>query len=101
MLPKIPYTSSAAVLIAYKQTELPPGFGFLVPRPENRKILACTFVHKKFSYRVPEGGVLLRCFFSSSRMPDLLENQRDRTHTRANSIQTFISDATSVLKTKS
>ncbi len=73
MLAKIPYTSSAAVLLAYKQTELPPGFGFLVPRPENRKILACTFVHKKFSYRVPEGGVLLRCFFSSSRMPDLLE----------------------------
>ncbi len=70
---KIPYTSSAAVLLAYKQADLPPGFGFLVPRPENRKILACTFVHKKFSHRAPDGSVLLRCFFSSSRMPDLLE----------------------------
>jgi protoporphyrinogen/coproporphyrinogen III oxidase len=73
MLGKIPYTSSAAVLLAYKQADLPPGFGFLVPRPENRKILACTFVHKKFSYRVPEGSALLRCFFSSSRMSDLME----------------------------
>jgi len=61
------------VLFAYKQANLPPGFGFLVPRPENRKILACTFVHKKFSHRVPEGAVLLRRFFSSSRMADLLE----------------------------
>src|SRR5260221_7423065 len=77
MLGKIPYTSSAAVLLAYKQADLPPGFGFLVPWPENRKLLACTFVHKKFSHRVPDGCVLLRCFFSSSRMADLLERTDD------------------------
>lgn len=35
-------------------------------------MMACTFVHKKFSHRVPEGTILLRCFFSSSRVPDLL-----------------------------
>ncbi len=73
MLAKIPYTSSAAVLLACKQADLPPGFGLLAPRPENRKMLACTFVHNKFSHRAPEGSALLRCFFSSSRMPDLLE----------------------------
>ena len=34
--------------------------------------MACTFVHKKFPYRAPDDKKLLRCFFSSSRMPDLL-----------------------------
>ncbi|HEY2393947.1 MAG TPA: protoporphyrinogen oxidase [Candidatus Angelobacter sp.] len=71
-LSRIQYTSSAAVALAYDQADLPLGHGFLVPRSERRKIMACTFVHKKFPYRVPEGKKMLRCFFSSSRMPDLL-----------------------------
>jgi len=71
-LARIEYTSSVAVALAYDSAELPPGHGFLVPRSENRKMMACTFVHKKFSHRAPEGAGLLRCFFSSSRMPDLL-----------------------------
>ncbi len=72
MLGKIQYTSSVAVALAYEKADLPPGFGFLVPRTEARKVMACTFVHKKFSNRVPEGAILLRCFFSSSRVADLL-----------------------------
>jgi oxygen-dependent protoporphyrinogen oxidase len=71
-LDKISYTSSAAVALAYDQVGLPPGFGFLVPRSESRKMLACTFVHKKFPHRAPEGAGLLRCFFSSSRVRGLL-----------------------------
>jgi protoporphyrinogen/coproporphyrinogen III oxidase len=71
-LARIQYTSSAAVALAYDSVALPPGHGFLVPRSERRKIMACTFVHKKFSHRVPEGKSMLRCFFSSARMPDLL-----------------------------
>jgi protoporphyrinogen/coproporphyrinogen III oxidase len=71
-LGKIEYTSSAAVALSYKEADLPPGHGFLVPRSEGRKMMACTFVHKKFPHRAPEGMKLLRCFFSSSRMPDLL-----------------------------
>src|ERR1041385_4035903 len=71
-LANIEYTSSAAVALAYDQAELPAGHGFLVPRSEGRKIMACTFVHEKFSHRTPDGKKLLRCFFSSSRMPDLL-----------------------------
>ena len=71
-LARIQYTSSAAVALAYDHAALPPGHGFLVPRSERRKIMACTFVHKKFSHRAPEGKSMLRCFFSSSRMPDLL-----------------------------
>jgi oxygen-dependent protoporphyrinogen oxidase len=71
-LKRIQYTSSVAVALAYDEAALPPGHGFLVPRTEGRKIMACTFVHKKFPNRAPEGKKMLRCFFSSSRMPDLL-----------------------------
>jgi protoporphyrinogen/coproporphyrinogen III oxidase len=71
-LAKIDYTSTAAVALAYDQAELPPGHGFLVPRSEGRKIMACTFVHEKFPYRARDNKKLLRCFFSSSRIPDLL-----------------------------
>lgn len=70
---RIQYTSSAAVALAYDRVELPPGFGFLVPGTEGRRMMACTFVHNKFSFRAPEGSALLRCFFSSSRVPDLLK----------------------------
>lgn len=76
-LETIQYTSSGAVALAYSSPKLPPGFGFLVPASEKRKMLACTFVHKKFSYRVPQGTALLRCFFSSSRTPDLLTYSDD------------------------
>jgi protoporphyrinogen/coproporphyrinogen III oxidase len=71
-LARIQYTSSVAVALAYDQADLPAGHGFLVPRSEGRKIMACTFVHKKFPHRAPDGKKMLRCFFSSSRMPDLL-----------------------------
>lgn len=40
-------------------------------------MLACTFVHKKFPHRAPEGSALLRCFFSSSRLPGLLSYSDD------------------------
>jgi oxygen-dependent protoporphyrinogen oxidase len=71
-LSRIEYTSTAAVALAYDQAELAAGHGFLVPRSEGRRLMACTFVHKKFSHRAPDDKKLLRCFFSSSRMPGLL-----------------------------
>jgi oxygen-dependent protoporphyrinogen oxidase len=72
LLERIQYTSSAAVALAYDHANLPPGHGLLVPRAEKRQMLACTFVHKKFPHRAPEGSALLRCFISSSRVPGLL-----------------------------
>jgi protoporphyrinogen/coproporphyrinogen III oxidase len=71
-LRKIQYSSSAAVVMGYNRPiKLPPGHGFLVPRTEGRSMLACTFVHRKFPFRAPEGSALLRCFISSSRVPNL------------------------------
>jgi oxygen-dependent protoporphyrinogen oxidase len=73
-LRQIRYSSSAAVVLGYRGADLPPGHGFLIPRSENRKMMACTFVHRKFPCRAPEGAALLRCFFSSSRFPELLNH---------------------------
>jgi oxygen-dependent protoporphyrinogen oxidase len=76
-LAQIGYTSTAAVALAFDSLPLPKGFGFLVPASERRNLLACTFVHNKFSYRVPEGKVLLRCFFSSARDSNLMQRSED------------------------
>lgn len=63
----IQYSSSITVALGYgrdvRQT-LPPGFGFLVPRSEGKKLLAATFVHNKFPHRAPDDRALLRCFFA-------------------------------------
>ena len=65
----IQYSSSITVALAYGQDvrqSLPPGFGFLVPRSEGKKLLAATFVHNKFPHRAPADIALLRCFFAGS-----------------------------------
>ncbi len=69
-LAEIRYRSSITVGLVYDETvaaALPPGFGFLVPHTENKRMLACTFVHNKFPHRAPENRCLLRCFLGGSR----------------------------------
>src|ERR1019366_8444182 len=44
----------------------PGGFGFLIPRKERRRLIACTWVGTKFPYRVPEGKVVARCFLGGT-----------------------------------
>jgi protoporphyrinogen/coproporphyrinogen III oxidase len=68
-LAAIGYSSSITIGLAYDhdvRQSLPPGFGFLVPRSEGKRLLAATFVHNKFSHRAPEDRALLRCFFAGS-----------------------------------
>jgi protoporphyrinogen/coproporphyrinogen III oxidase len=75
-LAAIPYNSALTVALAYDgqvRRGLPQGFGFLVPRAENRRLLACTFVHAKFDHRAPEDRALLRCFLGGSRDLEILE----------------------------
>ncbi len=66
----ITYSSSVTVTLGYymdQLTSLPPGFGFLVPRSEGTRMLACTFVHNKFPHRAPEDKGILRCFLGGAR----------------------------------
>lgn len=72
----VPYSSSITVTLGYdrdKLRHLPPGFGYLVPATEGRRLLACTFVHVKFAGRVPENKGLLRCFLGGAGNEALLE----------------------------
>jgi oxygen-dependent protoporphyrinogen oxidase len=65
----IQYTSSITVGLEYDREvrqALPPGFGFLVPRSEGKRLLAATFVHNKFPHRAPEDRALLRCNFGGN-----------------------------------
>ncbi len=66
----ITYSSSVTVTLGYYKEQLenlPPGFGFLVPRSEGTRMLACTFVHNKFPHRAPEDKGILRCFLGGAR----------------------------------
>ena len=66
----ITYSSSVTVTLGYYKEQLaklPPGFGFLVPRSEGTRMLACTFVHNKFPHRAPADKGILRCFLGGAR----------------------------------
>src|SRR6185437_7165559 len=75
-LEQIRYSSSVTVALGYDhqtRVALPPGFGFLVPRREGKRILACTFVHRKFPHRAPQDSALIRCFLGGSRDEEILQ----------------------------
>lgn len=75
-LGEIQYSSSVTVTLGYDEkvrASLPPGFGFLVPRSEGRRMLAATFVHNKFLYRAPANRALIRCFLGGSRDEQILQ----------------------------
>jgi protoporphyrinogen/coproporphyrinogen III oxidase len=64
------YSSSVTVALGYDQKvrqSLPPGFGFLVPRSQGKRMLAATFVHNKFPHRTPDDRALIRCFLGGAR----------------------------------
>jgi oxygen-dependent protoporphyrinogen oxidase len=75
-LGQIPYSSSVTVALGFEKKALAsalPGFGFLAPRAEGRRMLACTFVHAKFPHRAPPQTALLRCFLGGSHDPAVLD----------------------------
>ncbi len=72
----INYSSSVTVTLGYDRSvrqNLPPGFGFLVPRSEGKRMLAATFVHNKFPHRAPDDRALVRCFLGGARDEAILQ----------------------------
>jgi oxygen-dependent protoporphyrinogen oxidase len=83
LLAAIPYSSSMTVAFGFHATDFPHplnGFGFLVPKRERRRLVACTWVGTKFAHRTPEGTVLLRCFLGGTADPSVL-NETDEAAT--------------------
>jgi oxygen-dependent protoporphyrinogen oxidase len=69
ILATVPYTSSVTMSLGYRKDTFDHplnGFGFLVPKRERKLMAACTWVGNKFSYRVPDDMVVLRCFMGGN-----------------------------------
>ena len=78
-LQNIPYTSTATVSLAYKQQDIPrdlDGYGYVIPRREGRRALACTWTSTKFPHRAPDGYALIRVFFGRAGQ-DIPWNEND------------------------
>ncbi|HWP47700.1 MAG TPA: protoporphyrinogen oxidase [Candidatus Limnocylindrales bacterium] len=75
VLREIPYTSTVTISLGYKKSDfahLPPGFGFVVPRVENRRIIASTWTSNKYPHRAPDDKILLRCYIGGANQEDLV-----------------------------
>lgn len=76
LLGTIDYSSSLTLSLIYRAADFDgkrAGFGFLVPKKERDRLAACTFVGTKFSYRVPDDRIVLRCFFGGIADPAILD----------------------------
>jgi oxygen-dependent protoporphyrinogen oxidase len=78
LIKQIRYVSSAAISLGYRRADLAPeqdldGFGFIIPKAENRQILACTWSSTKFDHRSPADSVLLRIFVGGDGAEHLVE----------------------------
>ncbi|MBI3151375.1 MAG: protoporphyrinogen oxidase [Chloroflexi bacterium] len=65
VLKSIPYASTATVSLAYRLNDIPrelDGYGYVIPRREGRKALACTWTSTKFPHRAPDEYALIRVF---------------------------------------
>jgi len=76
LLAGVSYSSSMTVALGltpanFKQP--PDGFGFLIPKKERRRLVACTWVGTKFPNRAPEGTILARCFLGGTNDAAVLQ----------------------------
>lgn len=77
-LDQIEYVSTATVSLGFRKEDVVHplrGFGFVVPRRENRKILAVTWTSTKFSERAPAGHVLIRVFLGGVHQEQWVEQE--------------------------
>jgi protoporphyrinogen/coproporphyrinogen III oxidase len=75
-LDDIRFVSTAVVSLAYRNGPGIPkfdGFGFIIPKSEERRITACTFSSAKFDNRTPEGYQMLRCFMGGPGREEILK----------------------------
>ncbi len=75
LLSTIVWTSTATVSLAFAESAAPgplPGFGFIVPRVEGRRINAATWSSLKWSFRAPAHRLLIRSFVGGSRREELV-----------------------------
>jgi oxygen-dependent protoporphyrinogen oxidase len=75
LLDMIPYTSTATVAMAFPRTQTSSieGFGFIVPRTEQRHVIAATWTSLKWPYRAPADQLLVRCYVGGVGREEILQ----------------------------
>jgi oxygen-dependent protoporphyrinogen oxidase len=74
------YPPVAVVFMGFKAQDIKrelDGFGFLVPKVENRKILGSIWSSSIFPARAPEGHVAFTTFVGGTRQPDLAHAEEE------------------------
>ncbi len=74
-LDPIEWSSTATISIAFDKSKIRTplsGFGFIVPKIEQRRINAATWSSIKWSYRAPPGRLLVRSFVGGGHHEDLV-----------------------------
>jgi protoporphyrinogen/coproporphyrinogen III oxidase len=75
-LREIGYASSAIVVTGHRLEDVShplDAFGLVIPYIERRRILAVSFLSRKFPTRAPAGEVILRTFVGGAMQPELLD----------------------------
>lgn len=74
-LRQIPYVSTATIVLGYPRADVPhplDATGLIVPKSEQRRALAATFISSKWAGRAPSDMALLRIFAGGYRDPAAL-----------------------------
>ncbi len=80
LLENIPYASTATVSLAYDRDKVRPsvqGFGFVVPRIEQRHLLAATWTSQKWAHRAPPSQLLVRSYVGGVGREEILTEDVD------------------------
>ncbi len=80
LMNKIEWSSSATVSIAFNREDVKVplrGFGFIVPRVEGKRINAATYSSIKWSFRAPDGRLLIRAFVGGGHHEELVHDLDD------------------------
>ena len=81
LLAQIPYASTATVSIVFPKAEVQSylnGFGFVVPRVENRKLIAATWSSLKWAGRANPDESLIRCYIGGRGRESILDLDDER-----------------------
>jgi protoporphyrinogen/coproporphyrinogen III oxidase len=76
----IEYASTVTISVAYAESAVPRALdasGYVVPRIQQRPVLACTWVSSKFEGRSPAGHALFRLFLGGAGRGSFVERTDD------------------------
>lgn len=78
---QVRHMSSAIITMGFDDpavAERLNGFGYVVPRTENRQVMAMTWLSSKWEGRAPEGKALIRAFVGRAGQQELLQCPDDK-----------------------